>query len=271
MSVIANNTLSRLIRISNIHSVNENDTRTNFTVNLNRMTETNNILRVVLKSVEFPNNAYNIHTSGPLKNNVFNFEVPLDTTYSHTITQEGYYTTQQLIDILLPVIQSAVDNTDPTNIASMSINPYSQKIEYHISKNTVALQFPGALGFGGLNLALGNTEDTGLVLDTLPPKVSAELPDLYGLTNVYIHSTTLSEGNVVDGDVENHDILGNVPVDKEFGQMVYYNSPDGELDSINYDSVRNYDNITISMKDLDNNIITLNGGTVVIGLKVYYL
>jgi hypothetical protein len=271
MSVIANNTLSRLIRLSNIQSVNPSDTMTNFTVNLNRMTETNNILRVVLKSVEFPNNAYNIHTSGALQNNVFKFRVSLNADYSHTITQEGYYTTQQLIDILLPVIQARVDVIDPTNIVSMSINPYSKKIEYYISKNTVAIEFPGDSGFGSLNIALGNTVPTGAVLSFNPPVQSAELPNLYGLTKVYIHSTTLAEGNVVDGDVENHDILGSVPVNTEFGQMVYYDSGDGELDSINYDSVRNYDNITITLRDLETNIITLNGGTVVIMLKIYYL
>jgi hypothetical protein len=270
MSEITNNTLSRIIRISNIHSINADDTMTNFTVNLNRMTETNNILRVVFKSIEFPNNAYNIFTSGVSKNNVFNFRIPLDSDYTHTITQEGFYTTQQLIDILLPVIQSAVNNSDPTNIVTMNINPYSKKIEYYVSKNTVALQFPGNLGYGGLNLALGNTEDIFVTFGNLP-KQSAKLPNLYGLTNVYIHSTTIAEGNVVDGDVENHDILGSVPVDKPFGQIVYYNTSDGELDSINYESVRNYDNIRISLRDLETNIITLNGGVTVLTLKVYYL
>jgi hypothetical protein len=271
MSIIANNTLSRIVRISNIHSINPNDTMTNFTVNLNRMTETNNILRVVLKSVEFPNNAYNIITSGVLQNNVFNFEIPLDTTYTHTITQEGFYTTQEIIDILLPVIQARVDAFDPTNIVTMEINPYSKKIQYHVSKNTVSLRFPGALGVGSLNTTLGNTVDTGIITEVGEPVQSALLPDLYGLTNVYIHSTTLAEGNVVDGDVENHDIIGSVPVNTEFGQMVYYNAPDGELDSINYDSVRNYDNINITLRDLETNVITLNGGTTVVNLKVYYL
>lgn len=271
MSVIANNTLSRLIRISNIHSVNPNDTMTNFTVNLNRMTETNNILRVVLKSVEFPNNGYNIQTSGASQNNIFKFRISLDNDYSHTITQEGYYTTQQLIDILRPVIQARVDVFDPTNIVSMSINPYSKKIEYHISKNTVSYELPGDSGFGSLNIALGNTVPTGVIAYNFFPVQSALLPDLYGLTDVYIHSTTLAEGNVVDGDVENHDIIGNVPVIEPFGKIVYYNASDSELESINYDSVRNYDNITISLRDLENNIIKLNGGKTVVVLKVYYL
>jgi hypothetical protein len=270
MSVIANNTLSRIVRISNIHSINPDDTMTNFTVNLNRMTETNNIVRVVFKSAEFPNNSYNIFTSGVFKNNVFNFRIALDTTYTYTVTQEGYYTTQQLIDLILPSIQTAVDAFDPTNIVTMNVNLYSKKIEYYVSKNTVALEFPGTLGFGGLNIALGNTEDIFVVSGALP-KQSAKVPDLYGLTNVYIHSTTLAEGNVVDGDVENHDIIGNVPVKVEFGKMVYYDASDGELESINYESLRNYDNINITLRDLETNIIELNGGTTIVTLKVYYL
>lgn len=270
MSSIENNTFSRLLRISNIHSVNPNDTSTDFTVNLNRMTETNNIVRISCKSVTFPNNGYNIHTSGALKNNVFNFEVPLDTTYTYTLTEEGFYTTQELINILLPVIQQAVDITDPTNIVSMTQSSVSGKIAFSVSKNTVALQFPGLLGFGGLNLALGNTIDTGIIINTNPATLS-ETPDLYGLKNVYVHSLTLADGNLVDGDVENHNILAEIPVDVPFGQICYYRANDVELESVNYTSVRNFDNIQITLRDLNNNIIKLNGGKVIITLKLYYL
>lgn len=269
MGEIENNTFSRLLRISNIHSVNENDTITDFTVNLNRMTETNNIIRAVVKSVSFPNNAYNIYTSGPQKNNVFNFDIAGVGSYSVTIQEEGFYSTQQLIDIIKPQIQASLDVIDPTNILTMVIGDYSKKIEYSLSKLTASLDIPGLGGDGGLNSVLGNTSD--FVVNGSSVTTSQEVPDLYGLTNVYLHSTTLAEGNLADGDVENHDIITEIPVDVIYGQMVNYESRDDELDSVNYLSFRNYDNIKLTLKDLRDNIIQLNGGDFVVVLKIYYV
>jgi hypothetical protein len=269
MAEIENNTFSRLLRISNIHSIGANDTITDFRIGLNRMTETNNIVRAVVKSVSFPNNAYNIYTTGNLKNNIFNFEIDGVATYSVGLAADGFYTTQQIIDIIKPAIQSIIDVIDPTNILTMQIGEFSKKIEYSLSKVTLSITSPGALGDGGLNSTLGNTED--LNIDNLGVAVSQEVPNLYGLTNVYIHSTTLAEGNLVDGDVENHDILGEIPVNVPFGAMVYYESQDDELDAINYLSFRNYDALRIQLKDVNDNVIQLNGGDLIIVLKLYYL
>lgn len=269
MGEIENNTFSRLLRISNIHSVNTTDTITDFTVNLNRMTETNNIIRAVVKSVSFPNNAYNIYTSGPQKNNVFNYDLSGVGPYSITIEQSGFYTTQQLINIIRPQIQADVDIIDPTNILTMEIGDYSKKIQYSLTKVTAQLVIPGIQGDGGLNSILGITSN--VIVNQLGVTVSQQVPNLYGLTNVYLHSTTIGEGNLVDGDVENHDIVSEIPINAGYGQMVYYESQDDELDAVNYLSFRNYDNIKLTLRDLRDNIIELNGGDFVVVLKIYYI
>lgn len=268
MAEIENNTFSRLLRISNIHSTNINDTITDFTVNLNRMTETNNIIRAVIKSVSFPNNAYNIYTSGVQKNNVFNFDVNV-TSYSVIIPQDGFYTTQQLIDIIRPQIQTQINAVDAANILTMETGNYSKKIEYSLSGLTVQLTIPGVQGDGGLNSVLGNTSD--FTVDGTGVIISQLVPSLYGLTNVYLHSTTLAEGNLVDGDVENHDVISEIPINADYGKMIYYESRDDELDAVNYLSFRNYDNIKLTLRDLRDNIIQLNGGDFVVVLKIYYI
>ena len=81
----------------------------------------------------------------------------------------------------------------------------------------------------------------------------------------------MAEGNLVDGDVENHDILSEIPVTALYGEKNIYRANDTELESINYSSTRNFDSIKIQLKDINQNVIQLNGGVVIIGLKIYYL
>lgn len=272
MTTIENNTFSRLLRVSNLFGIGANDTITNFTVNLNRMTETDSIVRAVCKSVSFDNNAYNIYTTGAFKNNVFNWDVDDSgaiTVESHTITEGGYYSAQQLIDILQPLIEASLQVVAPGVTLLMEIGLYSKKIEYTLSGVGVELILGGTTGIGGLNEALGNNVDSGNIGTT--KYISDSLPQLAGLQNSYIHSTTLAEGNLVDGDVEIHDVIAEVPVNVPFSSRVYYESQDDELDSINYDSLRNFDSINISLRDINNNIIELNGGNLIIVLKIYYI
>lgn len=264
MAEIENNTFSRLLRISNIHSVVPTDTNTNFTINLNRMTETNNIVRCVLKSATFPNNSYNIHTSGALKNNEFDYEIVGDAVYTVSIPVDGFYTTTELINIIAPAIETQIKITFPADTFTMTVGAFSKKVESTWT-GTTTLKFPGVKQ---LNKDLGNTVDSGNQNNSY---TFDSLANLYGLKNVYIHTTTMAEGNLVDGDVENHDIIAEVPVDVAFGQLVHYQSHDDELDSINYNSVRNFDSINISLRDLKNNIVQLNGGETVFMFKIYYL
>lgn len=263
MSLIENVTQSRLLRISNVHAVGTSSS-TNFTVNLNRMTETNNIVRCVCKSVSFPNNAYNIITSGVLANNEFSYEILGDAAYTVTVPTAGFYTTTELLAIIQPAIDAQVKVIDPAATVTFAIDPFSKLIVMSVS-GSLAVQVGGLK----LNVVMGNTVNSGFINNTSYSFDS--LRDLYGLKTVFLHSTTIAEGNLVDGDVENHDILAEIPVTAPWGSMNFYESQDDELDSINYDSVRNFDQITITLRDLNNDIIELNGGDVVVVLKLYYV
>jgi hypothetical protein len=273
---IENSTQSRLLRISNIHSTNVTDTSSNFTVNLNRMTETNQIVRAVCKSVSFPNTAYNIRTvttnTGQPPNNVFLYEIS-GVPYSYEIAESGFYKVQQIIDLVRVAVETQLSTSNPGDTLSMVVGQFSKTIEYvtTVSGGDLILGHvsgPLAGTTGSLNIALGAIV-VSPVIDLVVYK-SPALPSLTGLTRVFVHSTTLAEGNLVDGDVENHDIIGEVPVNVPFGNMAIYESSDDELDSINYGSVRNFDQINITLRDLDTNIIDLNGGITEVILKLYY-
>ena len=267
MTAIENNTFSRLLRLSSQFNIQANGRNTNFTNGLSRMTETNKIIRAVCKSVSFENNAYNIYTSGAFKNNVFSWSILVGGSFTHEIPVAGFYTAQQLIDILKPIIQATMVAVDAGAVLTMEIGDFSKKIEYSTNTNLVGLILDGG---DSLNAVLGNLTTTSAIITGFP-YTSETLPTLGGLQNVYVHSTTIAEGNLVDGDVENHDVIAEVPVDAPYGARVNYESRDDELDSVNYDSLRNFDSINISLRDIDNNEIELNGGNVIIVLKIYYL
>jgi hypothetical protein len=263
---IENNSFSRLLRLSNEFDISGSVEPARFINNLARMTETNRIIRAVVKSVSFDNNVYNIYTSGEFKNNQFKWDIN-GIPYSYSVSPSGFYTAQELINILQPEIETALKGFDAGAVLTMVIGDYSGKIEYSTNTATASLVLDGGLE---LNSVLGNTALSSAIL-LGSPFTSQSLPALAGLQNVYVHSTTIGEGNLVDGDVENHDVIAEVPVDAPWGSRVNYESRDDELDSVNYGSLRNFDSIEISLRDLQNRQIQLNGGNVVIVLKIYYL
>jgi hypothetical protein len=263
MSII-NSTQSRLLRISNIHSIKPMDSSSDFTVNLNRMTETDSIVRCVLKSVCFQNTQYNITS----KNNEFFYTV--DAVNKSVVITPGYYSELEVIAIIQPIIEAELVAVVPGITLTMIIGAYSKKIEYTLSLGGVSLILnPLSLTSQetSLNANLGNMTAASVALSY----ISEFVPNLVGLSAIFVHSTTIAPGNLVDGDVEQHDIIGEVPVNDYFGEIIHWESNEAEINSINYDSVRNFDQIRIQLKDIYQNTIDLHGGTSVINLKLYYL
>lgn len=267
MSVIEDNSFSRLLRITNEDSVNPTDTISDFTINLNRMIETNNIVRIVVKSVSFMNNAYNVYTSGELKNNTFEYEVKGAGTFTEDLPVDGFYTTKNILDILQPVILAQLQLVDGGATLSMELDEITNKVKITLTGGAVLI-LNGATGDGSLNRFLGNTVDSGDITGTY---YLDRMADLQGLTKVYIHSLEMGEGNLVDGDVEVHDVISEIPVQVPFGTLVSYESNDDELDSVNYASVRNFDSINISLRNDKDINIPLNGGELTVILKMYYI
>jgi len=228
------------------------------------MTETTNIIRCVVKSVSFPNNAYNITTL----NNRLDFVAtvaggaPVVTDFI-TLTP-GYYTTTTI----MAAIKTAIDTILAGPTVTFTQNAITFKIGFTTTGlDDIKLYTVNDLATSVLSPFIGNLSfPVGLASGSL-----SDTPDLYGLTQVFVHSTTVAEGNLVDGDVETHNILAEVPVDVDFGKFVQYESRDDELESINYRSPRKYDSINIKLKDLDNNIVQLNNGVTTIVIKLYYL
>jgi len=267
MAEIENNTFSRFIRISSIHKNRASDTNTDFHINLNRMLETNNIIRVVFKSMTFANVVYNVIDQGDRKNNIFKYEIN-GTPYTFE-PESGFYSISQILPLLQNHIQNNLDSQLGPGVGTitLSLDASKYKIVFDFSGWTPTLN--GADVDASLNKLLGNNLS---VVGPINPYVFNNNPNLYGITDLYITSTLIAEQNLVDSDVESHDILARIPVTVPYGTIQKYESSDDELDSITYKSTRNYDSLSIQLRDLDMNIIDLPcEQPVTLLLKVYYL
>lgn len=262
MTSIINNTFSRELRISSVQRISESDSITNFNVNLSRMTETNNIVRIVCKAVSFPNNVYNIQSPNnkfvlfventePI--NFFKIEIP-EGFYNSTLIRS---TIEGLLNPLLAPY-STVISIDQNNVDGKMIITSSNELIRVVTNPELESELSLYLGFvGNYDLSLSN--------------LAVYQPSLQGLVEAYVHCFELGEGNYVDGDVENHDIICKVPVNVPYGRYVNYELNDNELNSINFEVPRNFDNIRIQLKDINDNLIKLNGGIFTIIVKLYYL
>ena len=267
MADIPNSTFSRLLRIDSSQRLVTSDPITNFSVNLSRMTETNDVVRVVLKSVSFSNSMYNVESP----NDKLTIFVTNSTGFFTVIVPTGYYTSAQLMTtleglinpLLVPfstVISFAQSPINGLITATSSLETfYILSTADQASETGFTSKLPGLLGF------FENSPTPAASM------TASKIPDLYGLTNCYIHSQQLAEGNVVDGDVEAHDILAHVPVAVPYGNFVHYELNDELLGAVNFSSERNLDLINISIRDIDQNVINLNTGDVTLLIKLYYL
>ena len=267
MGSTADSTFSRLLRIDSSQRLVASDPITRFNVNLSRMTETNDVVRVVLKSVSFSNSMYNVQAP----NDKFTVFVTNSTGFFTVTLPEGFYSTAQLMaaleglinPLLVPFATVLTFTQDPINslvtvTSSLeTVSILSQVLQ--LSQTGFDSKLPGFLGFF--------TDSPAPALAVTATKI----PNLYGLTNCYVHCQQMAEANVVDGDVEAHDILAQVPVTVPYGQFVHYELNDELLGAINFSSERNLDILDISLRDIDQNLIQLNTGSLTLLVKLYYL
>ena len=261
---MSNPTYSRLMRISNRQSKNQFDTPTKFKVNVGGLEEMKSVVRIVVKSVEFSNTFYNITEL----NNTFEIEFSIDGPISITPIRPGNYTTSQLINLIVTDIQGQLstgtfDITQDTNTGKLTFSIVGGAIQ--TLQLWAAEDAPNGSTLSPFLGIINTSNFTTFATAT-------RLPNLYGVTKAYLHCLALAEGNLVDGDIEVHDIVSEIPITVSFGSMNHYQSRDDELDSINYNTPRdNIDTIDIALKDIDENILTLQGGDLTIILKLYYL
>jgi hypothetical protein len=141
-----------------------------------------NVTALAMKSCVFRNNVYNVFSEGPQQNNFFTYKFASDPTiYNATVPDSGFYSAQDILDIIKPQIQANLTALEPGSTLDMSVGTGTNKIE--VTTNAVAA-YPFFIGGNSLNYLLGNRVDSGNIILKY---TFDSFPSLGGLTAVTVN------------------------------------------------------------------------------------
>jgi hypothetical protein len=240
---------SRLLRINSsdrsVESVSKYDI-----IYRNNNYDAQLIKRVELKSAVIPNTEYNINAS----NNTWNFPNTLNGTASFTIPV-GQYT----ITTLITEMQTLVPGLTVTQSA------LTDKLTFAIAGNFDMISDPAINQLAPI-LGISTT-----VLTTAGPETADDLPNLTGLTKVYISSKALgSDKSMITADKVNQNVFATVPVNVPYGTtQIHEEFSSNTLDRSTFQAHKNLNKIDVQLLDGNNRVIDLNGLDWEIILRVY--
>lgn len=217
------------------------------------------IKQSVVQSVTLPNTVYNINDT----NNVGFLNLIGLGTYV-VLVPVGQYNLAQFL-LTLQGLLTAID------IASTVVqNPLTLKLDFTFS-------YPA-------QWATDSTSPLSKVLGTYInwnqphyPAVPANsfsayaLPNLTGIRNVYICSRILGQGvnSLLENGV-NLPLVLNMPMTEPFGSVNYFECNETLLNLKTYKQGQNTQYIDIQLRDIDGNIIDINGAEWQLAMLVYY-
>lgn len=235
------------------------------------------VRRVSFISVVFSNTAYNILNGNYSdQSNVFRWRSHGYDTGRNGFLLKGFYNTTQLMAAIQTEMNRVFTINGHGETATLTQDPISNLVTITYDSGSVALQF-GLLdnlptdGFSVWKI-LGFTvpvytesKSVGTATFTAP-----NVPNLAGLKQAYLRSSTLSPGNEFDEKGKLSDVCINIPVTAPFGSLNVWECKVDKLCEIIYSTPRNFQQIDFALVDEDGSVIELNGSTVRIELKIFF-
>jgi hypothetical protein len=240
---------SLLLRISSADR-KANESYNKFTVHMgSESPEIQAVKKVTLSTLIFNNNHYNINPS----NNLLSYK--LNGQDKSLAVPPGFYTTTTLVAALSVLEPLIVITQDAVTGRLVFTNPDFQL--FSESESTQSTLSP----------------HLGITTTSLPNSVSVSadtIPDLNGLDLIFIKSSKLAQGNLIDSDENNHNYLASIPVVATFGtNNVYYETHVSEVSGITYKAPKNLSNIDIELVDHRHRPVYLQSDVILI-LKIYH-
>ena len=244
---------ARLIRISSKEKTHSADSTTNFHVHMNQ-SDLHNIRHVSLKSIQLTNTAYNVPEG---KNTLFYQDADdfaLDNQKVVTVPA-GQYDFTSLKDVIESALAGYGDD------ATITLDPVTKKIVFTwVATGRI-------LGDSPIGSILGFTESTSLAAVL----VADTMPNLAGLTKVYITSHALTHSSVLaTGSKRSLQVLAEIDVDVPFGFTAYKQIEELHTqDEFTSEQGIEISTIDIQLYDQDLEPLDLNGSHVYITLRAY--
>jgi len=235
-------------------SINNGD----FYVEMKEKFLTQSCTSVLAHQAFVPNVFYNIRSTQGVINNTIDFTELGQPATSATIA-EGQYT----IATLIPAIQTAVDAQLVATTLSLAQDPITKKLIFTFTGNTVIIDATSSMA-SAIGLSITTPSQLVSVMDYIP--------DLRGYPALYIHSNTISPGNLIDGNAGMVSALVCVPfTGVEFGQMAYYQSSDEEVGIIQYNRPQNLSLIHIVLRDSEGNRLDPGTSEIVVIMRCSFV
>ena len=250
---------SRILFISSDDKdAGESISNSNFVVYLKETIDSQQIRRIIVKSIKVPNKFYNIRSGYGEVNNSF--------TYTHggggTLTSEvpqGQYTLAELITTLKDLMDTKTGDT-----VTIAEDANTKKLTF--STAATALVIDGGVGTG-LNYSLGFSVTTASAISV----TADEIYDLSGITEVFIQSRALAHSNGVDGSYGVIPILDSISLsDAPFGSYASKDTSDSEVNEVRYPRATNLSKIDISLVDKLGNNLPIGVSSLSLSVKVFY-
>jgi hypothetical protein len=227
-----------------------------------------NIRAVTFKTFTIRNVFPNVVGSGLLKNNIFSYTVG-GTPYTETVP-EGFYTMDDLIDVLEPLIQATLAASGIVPLPTLDefkYEPIQMKFSMTFNGNgaSTVITLDGDGSQLSINTLMGNT---GVLTMPTNPAVATLMEDLVnmgGVDTVCVCCEELANSNTYHNGLYGLNTAGRlsnciqmVPLQVPFGAMAVYNSLDVDADSIKYFLPVDATQLTIAITDMAGNMLDLS-------------
>jgi hypothetical protein len=253
--------VAKLIRINSEERQNPLTTSSNhFRVNFGNSTQLMDINRIVIKHVSIPNVQYNVRAATGLN--------PVGNIFT--------YFTGALRNITLTPGQYDINSL----MAAINANALAVADGLVLTLNAITrhIQFASVTPITFLSQASGNNmaKVTGITANSaagVTAFTAGGLPDLSTHPNLYIASSTISDGaNMVSPTLGSLPVCAVIPVDKAWGDILHYTTQQEHLDDIHYisySSGKSLQEIDLAVFDGDANLVDLQGLDWTIVIRAY--
>lgn len=250
----------KILKINSKNAISDKSNLGKTRYSINNIGNDCTVQRIVLKNASINHVFYNVTSF----NNYF-FVYDAIGGRQYVTIPEGNYNIVTLLAFL---------NADIAFTSSGTVLTYNTLLDKIITTSPVNFVYEwvdnvnllSPTAFYLLGLVVG--QDTNVTAGI--PYTHDHIFDLSGIKNIYIEAS-FSKSNSFDTTGNDRDICGIVPVDVNYGGVIHYTNQEQNLDAIEKSLIasQNMASPEITLRDVDGNILNMNGNNFELTFKVY--
>jgi hypothetical protein len=253
---------AKLVRISSHDRASDSESQYDFKIYTNDYF-LNQIRKVIVKSISIPNTEYNVNS----KNNTLTYDIGAgDVSVSIPVGQYGNLTT--LYDAVALALLNGPDAIVMTYVIDALTNKATLTfgVPIILRGGTSGIELIDTKSTIGHVIGLSDEDTASLLVHPLP-----NIPDLSGLTKVYVASKALSvSSSMVSSNLVQANVISEINVDQPYGFWIHVDRPEIEITDESTSTIpNNLSSIDIQLLDQKLRPVDLQGIDVYITLCVY--